>query len=349
VTGGSFSSAFQEKNLWVYPFLATSGIIYIISNYKEAEKAAEDSGQISSEKLGEQIIEARAIAVKAVRRALASAASSVRSDGAFNESPKTDDYEEPAETLLTLIDDIFNEDRRRPRSSAISAAWRLASLMGKDYIRESVADHTLTQKQLDQPRLTWFIRPGSRPVGPENSLNTIEGRIGYLIREGGIDRIPNSLIALDPYLAAALIAVREPNSPYHTPCQFKVHDNEIHGGDAETISLLTRARGGDSADTTAESSRNPRTLILEYREIGRLIDPNLLHTHRELGTKQAALIQHVMRHFLDDELSAALFDSLSRTNQAQLASAMLNASRWMSPIEWDTGLQLAGTWYTSRD
>jgi hypothetical protein len=213
VTGGSFSSAFQEKNLWVYPFLATSGIIYIISNYKEAEKAAEDSGQISSEKLGEQIIEARAIAVKAVRRALASAASSVRSDGAFKESPKTDDYEEPAETLLTLIDDIFNEDRRRPRSSAISAAWRLASLMGKDYIRESVAEHTLTQKQLDQPRLTWFIRPGSRLVGPENSLNTIEGRIGYLIREGGIDRIPNSLIALDPYLAAALIAVRESNPP----------------------------------------------------------------------------------------------------------------------------------------
>src|SRR5690349_3316041 len=35
ITGGSFSSAFREENLWILPFFLVSGTTYFLYNYRE--------------------------------------------------------------------------------------------------------------------------------------------------------------------------------------------------------------------------------------------------------------------------------------------------------------------------
>lgn len=73
---------------------------------------------------------------------------------------------------------------------------------------------------------------------------------------------------------------------------------------------------------------------LTYQDLGKLIRPDLAHTKPQLAARQAELLSHVMRHFLDNELSVILFDALSPRNQVRLAVAMLTASQWMSPRDW---------------
>lgn len=335
VTGGSFSSAFQEKNLWVYPFLAASGVICILSNYREAEKSSDDSVKISRENFGEQMAAVPLAAAKGMRRALVSATNQSRYDGTFERDQEQARFDQPPETLQSLIADLFAEDYGKPKSSAIKAAWSLSRLMANRNARDAMANLGLVEEQLSLERFTWLIRPGVGSSNPNETLNAIQGRIGYLIKKGGIDNVPSSPLIVDPYIAAALIAVRESNVTYHDLCSFRIHDDKIHHGDAEVIELLEKSKSSSSA-SGEKSTRSGHAIgsRVEYRDLGRLIDPDLLHADSGLGEKQASLIRHAMRHFLDDELSAVLFDSLSKPRQAFLASAMLTASRWMSPAEW---------------
>src|SRR5438046_169760 len=138
---------------------------------------------------------------------------------------------------------------------------------------------------------------------------------------------------VDPCIAVALIAVRENHVPYHSNCQAFPHS-----GDVEGIRLLrslypvSHTPAEDVEDpNSARAESDLRIEELEYSDIGKLIHPELLHINPSVASKQANLVRHVMRHFLPDELSAALFDALPNDTQARLARALLTASQWMSP------------------
>jgi hypothetical protein len=323
VTGGSFAAALQERNLWVYPFLVASGIIYIISNYKEAEKATSDPSQVSPEKIGENIAGALPSAVKAVKRALVSVPDSFGQDDEPGDQRQGTAFDEPPETLQGLIGDLFASTVGQFTTATVAAAWRLAGLMDSSNVHTALERLELTEDQLRQPRLKWLVRPGEGSTQPNDPLNVVQGRIGYLIGEGGLKYQTPLPLAVDPFIAVALIAVRENTIPYHSECLVNPHNT-----DADIINELYHA---------GRSGENPPTNYLgelEYRDLGRLIRLDLMHTNPQLGARQAKLISHVMRHFLDDDLSAVLFDALSQANQARLAVAMLTASQWMSPADW---------------
>ena len=160
----------------------------------------------------------------------------------------------------------------------------------------------------------------------------VQGRIGYLIKKTGTKYLPPPPLAVDPFIAAALIVVSEHGATYHNECLF-----EAHGNDASIIKQLyysKHSRPDASEASGAEAFSGSDISELKYAELGKLIRLNLAHSNPQLAARQAELISHVMRHFLDDDLSAVLFDALSPVNQARLAKKMLTASRWMSPAGW---------------
>jgi hypothetical protein len=241
----------------VYPFLAVSGTIYVISNYKEAEKAADDPSQVSPDKIGVHIAEALPSALRAVRRALGSSSDPVRQDSDFDDHRGEAGFEEPTETLQGLIEDLFAPTV----TTTVAAAWRLAALMDSSNVQVALEGLELTEDQLNQPRLRWLVRPSDGSVLSDGSLNVVQGRIGYLIRENGLKYLPPPPLAVDPSIAVALIAVREHGVAYHSDCLFKSHDD----GDADTIELLYHAER-EEADLNGRSSDvdSPTNQNLDY-------------------------------------------------------------------------------------
>ena len=157
VTGGSFAAALKEKNLWVYPFLVTSGVIYIMSNYKEVGKAAGRPIKVSPDKLGEQIKDLPSV----VRRALEAASDSFKRDDEFDDRQEQTSFNDPPETLRGLIEDLFAPTTDRIRPETASAAWRLAALMNSINVRSALEGMELSEDQLRRSRLNWLVRPGS--------------------------------------------------------------------------------------------------------------------------------------------------------------------------------------------
>jgi hypothetical protein len=332
VTGGSFSDALNEENWWVYPFLVASCVICIISNYKEAEKAADDPAKISPVKLGEYATEALPAVAKAARRALGGLPVSSRVGNEFGYDSDEKYSNETPETLQTLVEDLFASTSDQSKHVSITAAWRLAALMDSDNVRLGLNSLVLTDDQLHQSRLKWLVRPSESSTHQSESLNVVQGRIGYLIREGGLRYLPPPPLCIDPCIAVALIVVKEGRHEYHSGCLVKPHDN-----DAEIIKQLyfpERNEGKVEGHSYEAASLDESLKGFKYRELGRLICLEWLHTNRRLAALQAELISHTMRHFLNDELSSILFDALSPGNQAYLAAGMLCASKWMSPSDW---------------
>lgn len=126
--------------------------------------------------------------------------------------------------------------------------------------------------------------------------------VGYLLRDGGLEYLPSSQLAVDPYLAGALIAVRQDKAEYHSRCLVNPHRD-----DADIIRQLYYA-GRPEADGDWSQGHLDE---LAYQDLGKLIRPDLPHTNPQLAAKQAELLSHVMRHYLDDELSVILFDALA--------------------------------------
>jgi hypothetical protein len=324
VTGGSLTAALQERNWWIFLVLLASGAIYFASNYKEA---TERQQKVPPDKRGEDF--ARVIPPydrRVARRALE--ASSVRT---ANGSQAEGHQERPGsgaaapETVEGLVEDLFKNPTGGFRAGAYKAAWRLAALVASSNARAALQGLELTKNQMSQPRLEWLIRPDEGAMRSNDPLNVVQGRIGYLLRDGGLEYLPSSQLAVDPYLAGALIAVRQDKAAYHSHCLVNPHRD-----DADIIRQLyyagrPEADGDSSPDYLDE---------LAYQDLGKLIRPDLPHTKPQLAARQAELLSHVMRHFLDDELSVILFDALSPRNQVRLAVAMLTASQWMSPGDW---------------
>ena len=322
VTGGSLTAALQERNWWIFLVLLASGAIYFASNYKEA---AERQQKVPPDKRGEDFARVIPPYDRAARRAL-EISSERTADGS-----QAEDHQERAasaaapETVKGLVEDLFKNPAGGFRPGAYKAAWRLAALLASSNARAALQRLELTKNQMSQPRLEWLIRPGEGAMRSNDPLNVVQGRIGYLLRDGGLEYLPSSQLAVDPYLAGALIAVRQNKVAYHSRCLVNPHRD-----DADIIRQLyyagrPKADGDSSPDHLDE---------LAYQDLGKLIRPDLPHTKPQLAARQAELLSHVMRHFLDDELSVILFDALSPRNQVRLAVAMLTASQWMSPGDW---------------
>jgi len=322
VTGGSFTAALKERNWWIFLVLLASGAIYFASNYKEA---AERQQKVPPDKRSEDFARVIPLYDRAARRALESS-----TDWTANDSQAEDHQERAAsaaaaETVEGLVEDLFRNPAGGFRPGAYKAAWRLAALLASSNARAALRRLDLTKNQMRQPRLEWLTRPDEGAMRSNDPLNVVQGRVGYLLRDGGLEYLPSTSLAVDPYLAGALIAVRQDKAEYHSHCL--VHP---HRDDADIIRQLYHAGRPE-----AEGDSSPNHLDeLAYQDLGKLIRPDLPHTNPQLAARQAELLSHVMRHFLDDDLSAVLFDALSPRNQVRLAISMLTASQWMSPGDW---------------
>ena len=331
VTGGSFGAALDEHNLWVFPFLVASGVTTLIYNYMQA---ADRQRLAPPDKRVENLITTVPVVNRVVKhRAL------VSGSGSLGDNDQADDYQEQRspnaspETVESLVADLFVQlEAKTPRPEAYIAAWKLAALLGSSNVCAALRRLELDESQLSQSRLKWLIRPGESSTRSDDAFNAVQGRIGYLLREGGLKYVPPPPLTVDPYIAIALIAVRENKSPYHSACLVNPHDD-----DADIIRHLYHAEESVMIDEDSRREKGTSQSYLEqlaYRDIGKLIRLDLAHTNPSMASMQANLIAHVMRHFLDNELSSILFDSLSPSNQARLAASMFSASQWMSPVDW---------------
>jgi hypothetical protein len=162
-------------------------------------------------------------------------------------------------------------------------------------------------------------------------LNIVTGRIGYLLKHSGLKYAPSPPLVVDPSIAIALISVRENRVAYHSNCLAQPHKD-----DAEIINSLYHGKPQSDTDGSGNDEADSQLSLaqLTYRDVGKLIRPELPHLNPQMGRDQARLISHLMRHFLGDELSSFLFDALSAGNQVRLAKSMLAASQWVSPSEW---------------
>jgi hypothetical protein len=331
VTGGSFAAALDSRNLWVFPFLIASGATFLIYNYNQA---ADRQSQEPPDKRVESLITTVPAVEKVVRRrALTAGSQHSEQSGQFNESEQETVYGHYTETLEGLVVDLFARSDGDFNSVNCTAAWRLAALMGSSNIRTALSRLQLTENQLSQPRLRWLIRPNEGSANYNNSVSVVQGRIGYLISKSGKMYLPPPPLVVDPNIAVALIAVRENKISYHSGCPV-----DPHGDDVDIIDQLYHV-GQPATDEERASRRGTDAFrsylkCLTYRDLGKLIRPDLVHTNPDLAAKQASLVSHVMRHFLDNEVSAVLFDALSSSNQIRLTMAMLTASQWMSPADW---------------
>ena len=324
VTGGSFTAALQERNWWVFLFLVASGALYFIANYHEAE---ERQRKVPPGKRVENIARALPAYDRVARRALESASERTESGSQSEDRQEQSATAAGPETVEGLVEDLFRKPAGGFRPGAYKAAWRLAALLASSNARAAVQRLELTKNQLREPRLEWLVRPGEGVIRSSDPLNVVQGRIGYLLRDDGLEYLPSAQLAIDPYIAGALIAVPKNKAAYHSQCLVNPHRD-----DADIIRELY-CGGRSKADAGGASS--PDYLDeLTYQDLGKLIRQDLPHTNPRLAARQAELISHVMRHFLHDELSAILFDALSPRNQVRLAVAMLTASQWMSPGDW---------------
>jgi hypothetical protein len=330
VTGGSFAAALDSRNLWVFPFLIASGATFFIYNYMQATALR---GKGPPDKRVEGLITTVPAVDKVVRRrALAIGSHSTEQNSQFSGHRQEAAAVDYAETVEALVTDLFAQTDEEFSSVNCRAAWRLAALMGSSNVRAALSTHKLTDSQLSQPRLRWLIRSTEGSASPNYSLNVVNGRIGYLIRKSGLLYLPPPPLVVDPYIAVALIVVREDKISYHSGCPVDPHGNDVNILD-QLYHAGQSATGKERASGDADAFRSYLE-GLTYHDIGKLIRPELPHTNPDLAAKQARLVSHVMRHFLDDELSAVLFDALSPENQIHLAMVMLTASQWMSPTDW---------------
>lgn len=327
VTGGSFSKALDERNLWVLPFLIFSGTALFVYNWREAEER--------QKKDPTRNLETTVPAVNRVmhRRALATSS---------NLPPQADSSDSPVgqpepsavgETVQNLINKLWDQSGGEIRPAAYRAAWKLASLMTNIKARSAIGESELTADQLVQPRLRWAVRPEEEDAALSGVLDIINGRIAYLIAQGGIRYLPPPPLMIDPCIAIALIVTKEKKTAYHDKCPARPHLTDVET--IKALRLLHRSERVAKDDESVASGKNNLPIEeLTYSDLGELIRPELLHTNRELGRKQTELISHLMRHFLTDELSAMLFDALSAEVQASLAVSLLSASQWMRPKSW---------------
>ena len=322
VTGGSLTAALQERNWWIFLVLLASGAIYFASNYKEA---AERQRKVPPDKRGEDFARVIPPYDRAARRALESSSERTANGSQAEYHQERAASAAAPETVEGLVEDLFKNPVGGFRPGAYKAAWRLAALLASSNARAALQRLELTKNQMSQPRLEWLIRPGEGAMRSNDPLNVVQGRIGYLLRDGALEYLPKSQLAVDPYLAGALIAVRQDKVAYHSHCLVNPHRD-----DADIIRQLYYA-GRPEADGDSSPDHLDE---LTYQDLGKLIRPDLPHTKPQLAARQAELLSHVMRHFLDDELSVILFDALSPRNQVRLAVAMLTASQWMSPRDW---------------
>jgi hypothetical protein len=313
------------------PFLVISGTTYFVYNYREVTSRQKKE---PPNKRIESMISTVPVANRTVKRLALTSGSGATSadDDTIGNSYGESIPEVPPDTLGRLVTDLFAHPEGDFKSVPYEAAWKLATLMGGSNARIALQGLKLTDVQLSRPRLKWLIRPGDSKKS-DDPLNAVQGRIGYLIRAGEMRYAPAPPLAVDPYIAVGLISVREDGEPYHSGCLVEPHDDDV-----DIINQLYYAghfRKKDKA--TIEGIAAPESYIdeLTYRDFGRLIRLDLAHTNTRLAAKQANLISHVMRHFLGDELSGLLFDSLSPANQARLAVAMLTASEWATPADWE--------------
>lgn len=328
-TGGSIPKALSTNTLVVLPFLMTSAAVSFIYNFREV-KDREARG------LPNRPLDT----IKAARPTAERIAERLAITGGLGPGPRASSFAGPegrtegpqqAETVDSLVADIW-ADGDEVEPTAYRAAWRLAALLSSANARVAIKRTSLSRNQLRQPRLKWLIRPKELSASPRDPLNVIQGRIGYLVQQGGTASLPSPSL-IDPYLALALIAVRAKPTAYHSRCPVRPHKE-----DAEIIERLVshywqsepaRTRSADEPDIVF-----PPAAQLRYSDIGRLIRPELSHTRPELASMQLHLIQHTMRHFLTDELSARLFDGLPPDVQTQLAKELLTSSQWMTPKAW---------------
>lgn len=329
-TGGSLAKALEGSNLIAFPFLLLSGAAMLIYNFTEASKRRDQ--QLPNKPI--QAIKAVRPTVRKIRNQLALTGGAVSGPGQSQaEEPDGEAYPDtPSATVEDLVADLWAKPGGDIEPKAYRAAWSLSALMASSNARAAIGRLTLTSDQLSQGRLRWLTRPreaaaDSQPAtaGSQATVDVVQGRIGYLLRKGGA-AYAHPPLAVDPYLAIALITVRENDAVYHSLCPARPHEQ-----DGEKVRLLESYREGDELDAP-QDTLNPR--YLRYLDIGKLIRPELSHTRPALGAKQADLVRHVMRHFLTDELSAVLFDALPNDVQARLAGAMMKASRWVSPAAW---------------
>jgi hypothetical protein len=335
-TGGSLAKALTGSNLWIFPFLVLSGIAAVIYNFIQIDNR-EKLGQRN--KPVESIRATKTTADRMIRRlALTGNSESAPQSSQFDDPDYTDQPAPDAssDTVEGLVADLWAQRGGEINPVAYRAAWRLAGLIASVNVRAAIKRLHLTSDQLSEPRLAWLVRPHDAPASLHDSLDVVQGRIGYLLRKGGTRYLSAPSLAIDPYLAIALIVVRE-NGVYHSGCPVVPHR-----GDANSIMLLKSISQAshpeakdveDDADAGRESDFDLERL--RYFDIGKLIRPELPHTNPSQAEKQSQLIRHIMRHFLTDELSAVLFDALPDATQARLAKAMLTASKWMSPAAWE--------------
>jgi hypothetical protein len=327
VTGGSLSKALDDRNLWVLPFLISSGVALFVYNWHEAEERQEKDTL-------RNIQESVPTVNRVMRRLALTAESSTSTQADISDSPSSQFQSEAiGETVEDLLEAIWEQCDEEIKPSAYKAAWKLASLITKSDIREAIGTSELADAQLCEPRLSWLVRPPEDDAVMSDVLDIVNGRIAYLISEGGIEYLPPPPLIVDPCIAIALIVAKEKRGDYHGSCPARPHKADI-----ATIKALHAANPPKNTiesinDGVAEIS-DRRIQSLTYSELGALIHPEYLHTNKELARRQSELVAHVMRHFLTDRLSAILFDSLSSETQVDLAAALLSASQWMSPKDW---------------
>ncbi len=332
-TGGSFSATLTRPNLWVIPFLLVSGAAAIVFNFMQI---ADRQREGRRNKPAATIMAAKPAVDRIIGRlALTSTSESTADSGEFDDAAHQPAPEASSDTLEGLVAELWAPPGSAIRPLAYRSAWRLAGLVASPNVRAAMSRIDLTAAQLSEPRLEWLVRPRQGPTSSDDHVDVILGRIGYLLRNGGISYLPPPPLTVDPYLAMALIVVWDKGISYHSACPAFPH-----GGDADGILMLnslhrtrhSSVKGDRAGEFEREPGLDPEQLT--YHDIGELIRPELEHTRSVLAGKQAAFVRHVMRHFLTDELSGALFDTLPDATQARFAKALLTASEWTSPAEW---------------
>jgi len=177
VTGGSFARALEGSNAWVFPFLIASGSALFIYNLREARSRQQQLSSVPRERMSrvDKVIN---------RRALTSSSATSSLDDQFDEPTDQPAPDVPPATVGGLIADLWARPGGDIRPAAYRAAWQLAALINSDNVRAAMRRVDLTDDQLSQPRLKWLIRPDEVSTGRHDSLNMIQGRIGYLISPG---------------------------------------------------------------------------------------------------------------------------------------------------------------------
>jgi len=110
------------------------------------------------------------------------------------------------------------------KDASTRAAWRLAVLLTKPGVEDSLRDFPLKPAQRKANYIDWVWQPFNEP---ENSaLVIIAGRIAFLLKRASSELAPTTVDMVDPRLAVPLCAIlrfSEAGLPAETPLALKEH------------------------------------------------------------------------------------------------------------------------------